>query len=72
MQAVVLPLIKRLPKPPQGSSYHVFLDNLFVSTRFVKYARSQGVGVTGTCRDKSGIMKELVDLKKEDKKDIIL
>jgi hypothetical protein len=70
-QAVVLHLVKRLPKPPQGSGYHVFLDNLFVSTRFVEYARSQGVGVTGTCRDKSGIMKELVGLKKEDKKDFI-
>jgi len=34
-QAVVLHLIKRLPKPPEGSGYHVYLDNLFVSTRFV-------------------------------------
>jgi hypothetical protein len=70
-QAVVLHLIKRLLKPPQGSGYHVFLDNLFVSTRFVEYARSQGVGVTGTCRHKSRIMKELASLKKEDKKDVI-
>jgi hypothetical protein len=50
-QAVVLHLIKRLPKPPKGSGYHVYLDNLFVSTRIVKYARSQGVGITSTCRD---------------------
>ncbi len=63
-QAVVLHLIKRLPKPPRGSGYHVFLDNLFVSTRFVEYARSQGVGVTGTCRDKGGINKELLKLKR--------
>ena len=35
IQAVVLYLIKRLPKPPEGSGYHVYLDNLFVSTRFV-------------------------------------
>ena len=68
---MVLHLIKQLPSPPKGSSYHVFLDNLFVSTRFVEYARSQGVGVTGTCRDKSGIMKELAELKKQDKKDVI-
>ena len=40
-QAVVLHLIKQLSEPPKGSSYHVFLDNLFISTRFVKYARSQ-------------------------------
>jgi Transposase IS4 len=70
-QAVVLHLIKQLPSPLKGSGYHVFLDNLFVSTRFVEYARSQGVGVTGTCRDKSGIMKELAELKKQDKKDVI-
>jgi hypothetical protein len=33
--ALVLHLIKRLPKPPEGSGYHVYLDNLFISTRFV-------------------------------------
>jgi hypothetical protein len=70
-QAVVLHLIKQLPSPPKGCGYHVFLDNLFVSTRFVEYARSQGVGVTGTCRDKGGINKELLKLKKMDKRDVI-
>jgi hypothetical protein len=70
-QAVVLHLIKQLPSPPNGCGYHVFLDNLFVSTRFVEYARSQGVGVTGTCRDTGGINKELLKLKKEDRRDII-
>jgi hypothetical protein len=70
-QAVVLHLIKRLPEPPQRSGYHVFLDNLFVSTRFVEYARSLGIGITGTCRDKAGVNKELLRLKKEDKKDFI-
>jgi hypothetical protein len=34
-QVVVLYLIKRLPKPPKGSGYYVYLDDLFVSTRFV-------------------------------------
>jgi hypothetical protein len=34
-QVVVLHLIQRLPEPPKGSGYHVYLDNLFVSTRFV-------------------------------------
>jgi hypothetical protein len=70
-QAVVLHLLKRLPKPPQGSGYYVFLDNLFVSTRFVQYARSQGVAITSTCRDTGGVIKELLELKKKDKKDII-
>ena len=39
-QAVVLHLIKQLPSPPKGFGYHVFLDNLFVFTRFIKYTRS--------------------------------
>jgi Transposase IS4 len=70
-QVVVLHLIKRLPKPPKGLGYHVFLDNLFVSTKFVEYARSQGVGITGTCRDNRGVIQELLDLKKKDKSDVI-
>ena len=60
-----------MPKPPKGSGYHVFLDNLFVSTRMVEYARSQGVGITGTCRDTKGVIQELLDLKKKDKSDVI-
>jgi hypothetical protein len=63
-QAVVLHLIRRLYKPLLGSGYHVFLNNLFVSTRFVEYARIQGIAVTGTCRDTGGIIQELLDLKK--------
>jgi hypothetical protein len=70
-QAVVLHLIKRLPKPPEGSGYHVYLDNLFISTRFVQYARTQGVAITGTCRTTGGVIKELLDLQKSDKKDVI-
>jgi hypothetical protein len=70
-QAVVLYLIGRLHKPPLGSGYYVFLNNLFVSTRFVEYAYIQGIIVTGTCRDIEGIIQELLDLKKQDKKDII-
>jgi hypothetical protein len=70
-QAVVLHLLNCLPKPPQGSGYHVYLDNLFVSTRFVKYARSQGIAVTGTCKETGGVIQELLDLKKKDKKDVI-
>jgi hypothetical protein len=70
-QAVVLHLIKRLLEPPQGSGYYVYFDNLFVSTQLVEYARAQGIGVTGICRDNRGVIQELLDLKKSDKKDII-
>ena len=70
-QAVVLHLIQRLPEPPKGSGYYVYLDNLFVSTRFVQYARSQGVAITGTCRTNGGVIQELLDLQKSDRKDVI-
>jgi hypothetical protein len=69
-QAVVLHLINRLPKP-KGSGYHVYLDNLFVSTRFVQYSHSQGVAITETCRTTNRVIKELLDLQKLDKKDVI-
>jgi hypothetical protein len=55
-QVVVLHLLKRLFKPPKGLSYHVFLNNLFISTRIVKYARSQGIGITSTCKDNRGVI----------------
>ncbi len=55
-QAVALHLIKRLPKPPPGYSYHVFLNNLFVFTKMVKYARFIGIAVIGTCRDIGGVI----------------
>jgi hypothetical protein len=70
-QAVVLYLIKRPPKPPKGSGYHFYLDNLFVSTRFVQYARSQGVTITRTCRTTAGVIQELLELQKQDRKDVI-
>jgi hypothetical protein len=70
-QAVVLHLLKRPPKPPEGSGYHVYFNNLLVSTQFIEYARSQGTAVTGTCRDTGGVIKELLNLKKKDKKDVI-
>jgi hypothetical protein len=65
-QAVVLDLVGRLSKPPTGSGYHCYLDNLFVSTKFVEYARKIGIGVTGTCRPNAGVIQELLDLKKGD------
>jgi hypothetical protein len=54
-----------------GCHYHVFLDNLFISIKMVEYARSIGIIVTGTCRDTGGVIQELLDLKKMDKKDVI-
>jgi hypothetical protein len=70
-QAIVLNLIKRLLEPPQGSSYHIYFNNPFVFTRIIKYARSQGIGITSTCKDNKGVIQELLDFKMKDKKDVI-
>jgi len=56
MQAVVLHLVKRLQKPPLSFTYHIFLDNLFISTKFVEYAHTQGIAITSTCRDTRGVI----------------
>jgi hypothetical protein len=70
-QAVCLKLLQRLPTPLTSYNYHVFLDNLFVSAKFVAYARTLGFGVTGTCRTNSGIIQDLLKLKQSDKNDVI-
>jgi hypothetical protein len=71
-QVVALHLVSRLLKPPKDCRYHLFLDNLFVSTKMVKYARSLSIAITSTCKDIGGIVQELLDFKKKDKKDVIL
>jgi hypothetical protein len=38
-QVIVLHVIKRLLKPLKSLKYHVFLNNLFISIRIVKYTR---------------------------------
>ena len=48
-QVVALYLVKRLLKPPPGYSYHVFLNNLFISIRIVEYAYSLGIIIIGIC-----------------------
>jgi hypothetical protein len=55
-QVVVLHLIGRLLKPPTGSGYYVFLNNLFVSTKLVGYACAQGIGVIGIYRNNGGVI----------------
>ena len=63
-QAVVDKLVQYLPK----SSYHLWLDNLFTSTRFLEYMRNhREVGISGTCRLNAGILSEILDLNRHDK-----
>jgi hypothetical protein len=62
-QACALQLLESLSKAP----YHLYVDNLFVSTNFLEMLRSRGYGCTGTCRTNSGVISELVEAKKNDK-----
>jgi hypothetical protein len=55
-----------------GKGYHVFIDNLFTSTKFLELLRSRGYGATRTCQTNAGILTELIEIKKSDKNDIIL
>jgi hypothetical protein len=64
-QAVALSLVERLPK----KTYHLWMDNLFTSTRFLELLRKRGFGGTGTCRTNSGVIYELVQMKKDDSND---
>jgi hypothetical protein len=62
-QAVVLHLLKQLP-PAQ---YHVYLNNLFTSYVLIKLLRSEGFGATGTYKTNTGVISELIDIKKNNK-----
>jgi hypothetical protein len=62
-QACALQLLESLPKAP----YHLYVDNLFVSTNFLELLRSRRYSCTGTCRTNSGVILELVKAKKNDK-----
>ena len=64
---VVADLLDQLPKQ-SGYIYEVFLDNLFTSHKLLLYLRKRGYGVIGTARSNSGIYKEFVQLKTQDKK----
>jgi hypothetical protein len=64
-QVVAFALLESLP----GTGYHCFMDNLFVSTRFLEFLRTKGYGATGTCRINAGVITELIKWKQSDKGD---
>lgn len=64
-QAVMWHLLRQLPK--EGRDSHCVADNLFVSYNGCRFFRSKGIGITGTCRKKSGLVQPLADLKNADK-----
>lgn len=66
-QAVALNMLKRLPK----RRYHLWMDNLFTSTRFLELLREEGYGASGTCRTNSGVLEELIQWKQSDINDTV-
>ena len=66
-QAVALKLLERLPK----ARYHLWMDNLFTSNRFLELLADRGYSGTSTCRTSSGVLKELITIKNTDKDDHI-
>jgi hypothetical protein len=67
-QVVVFVLLERL----SGKRYYYFIDNLFVSERFLEFFRSQGYNTTRTCRTNTRVISELIDLKQKDQGDKLL
>ena len=62
-QAIVIHLLERLPP----ARYHVYLDNLFTSNSLIKVLRSYRFRATGTCQTNTGVILELINIKKNDK-----
>jgi hypothetical protein len=55
-----------------GIGYYCFLDNLFVSERFLEFLRSKNYSATRTYRTNTRVISELIDLKKQDQGDKLL
>jgi hypothetical protein len=67
-QAIAFQLLESL----LGTGYYCFMDNLFISTRFLEFLRTKGYGATGICRTNTGIISELLEWKQSDKGDRLL
>ncbi|KFA51173.1 hypothetical protein S40293_10265 [Stachybotrys chartarum IBT 40293] len=63
-QAVVVALVSQLPP----DTYHIFLDNLFLSPDLFRALRILGAGATGTCRTNCGLYRDIVIAKEDDRK----
>jgi hypothetical protein len=50
----------------------VFIDNLFTSTKFLEFLRSNRISATDTCQTNAEVLQELINIKASDKNDIIL
>jgi hypothetical protein len=60
---MVLHLLEKL----SPVSYHVTLNNLFVSNKLLEVLCFKGFAATGTYRTNAGVISELIDIKKNNK-----
>jgi hypothetical protein len=65
--SVVPLLLQRLPDWDEYK-YHVYLDNLFTSSKLLIYCYGLHIGVTGTARAKAGVYVDIVEVHKTEKK----
>ena len=79
-QAVVAKMIAKLPQPGESdflpatgdkAGYHLWLDNLFTSTRFLEYMRkAYNIAITGTTRANAGIVQPILKWIQQDKRSL--
>jgi hypothetical protein len=67
-QAVAFSLLEHLPR----KEYYCFIDNLFISERFLEFLRKQRYSATGICYTNSRVITELIDLKNSNKRNKLL
>jgi hypothetical protein len=67
-QGIIFVLLERLP----GKKYYCFINNLFVSERFLEFFWSQRYNITRTCWTNTRVISELIDLKQKDRGDKLL
>lgn len=61
-QAVVVKMMAQLPQATNLPLYHLWLNNLFTSTKFLQYMRStMNIGNSGTTRKNAGILQPILD-----------
>jgi Transposase IS4 len=56
-QAVAFQLLESL----LGTGYYCFMDNLFISTRFLEFLRTKDYGATGIYYTNTGVISELLE-----------
>ena len=60
--AIIPTLLRQLPEWDNGH-YHIWLDNLFTSSKLLSYLHGKNVGASGTARPNSGIHQDILDEK---------